>query len=437
MKLISDDKLPHRNPIILKYASQTPEEQTKKDKMQVSHINSTGKGAMKQEILCEAACGTCDTAKEEHYHPKDIAILKEAREKVQTKASLETSSKTKAAQATATRALTPTSVPSTVNLVVNTGEPDPWELDSPVTGEPAKRKSETVLSAATITGFKASGYKEDSVDEKVPGEVSPTEVEENNVVEEVTANNKETAEKAEITDVLVDEPTAVDDTSGKELVVEKLETEEIVEEAIKEDGVEQAVESESTATEVLPCNTIFRSVLTNHITESNMAASTGRGMPRPRETASPPPLTATQPGRPPLQVGDPGRAYPGQPTARPHPPGLEQQIPPAPPAAPRVGAWPGQHFLPAPRPGGRPGQSAETGYTARPPGPSGRPGFPIISPPHQNQQPKAPPVPEPGNRWQGGKEDECQRRAAGRGHQCAGLHLPQTSNTPPRSAASH
>ena len=88
--------------------------------------------------------------------------------------------------------------------------------------------------------------------------------------------------------------------------------------------------------------------------------------------------------------------------------------------------------LPAPRPGGRPGQSAETGYTARPPGPSGRPGFPIISPPHQNQQPKAPPVPEPGNRWQGGKEDECQRRAAGRGHQCAGLHLPQTSNTPPR-----
>ena len=127
--------------------------------------------------------------------------------------------------------------------------------------------------------------------------------------------------------------------------------------------------------------------------------------PRPRETASPPPLTATQPGRPPLQVGDPGRAYPGQPTARPHPPGLEQQIPPAPPAAPRVGAWPGQHFLPAPRPGGRPGQSAETGYTARPPGPSGRPGFPIISPPHQNQQPKAPQVPEPGNRWQGSSED--------------------------------
>ena len=95
------------------------------------------------------------------------------------------------------------------------------------------------------------------------------------------ADNKETAEKAEITDVLVDEPNAVDDTSRKELVIERLETaecvegdvggEEIVEEAIKKDGVEQAMESESTAIEVLPCNTTLRSGLTNHITESNMA----------------------------------------------------------------------------------------------------------------------------------------------------------------------
>ena len=53
--------------------------------------------------------------------------------------------------------------------------------------------------------------------------------------------------------------------------------------------------------------------------------------------------------------------------------------------------------IPAPRPGGQPGQSAGTGYTARHPDASSRPGFPIISPPHQNQQHKAPPVPEPGN----------------------------------------
>ena len=168
MKLISDDKLPHRNPIILKYATipgsqsanvfaATPEEQRKKNKMQVSHINSTGKGAMKQEILCEAACGTCNTAKEEHYHPKDTAILKEAREKEQTKTSLKTSSKTKAAQATATRAVNPTPVP-VMDLPV-TGEPAPWELDSPVTGEPAKGESETVLSAAAITGFKGGGSR--------------------------------------------------------------------------------------------------------------------------------------------------------------------------------------------------------------------------------------------------------------------------------------
>ena len=102
MKLISDEELPHRNPVILKYATipgshnanvfaATPEEQRKKDKMQVSHINSTGRGAMKQEMLCKAACGTCNTAAAEHFHPKDIEILKAAREKIQTKTVLKTS----------------------------------------------------------------------------------------------------------------------------------------------------------------------------------------------------------------------------------------------------------------------------------------------------------------------------------------------------------
>ena len=52
--------------------------------------------------------------------------------------------------------------------------------------------------------------------------------------------------------------------------------------------------------------------------------------------------------------------------------------------------------LPAhgPRPAGQPGQAAKTGAL----GAGCQPGLPIISPPHQNQQTSAPPVPEPGNR---------------------------------------
>ena len=49
---------------------------------------------MKQEILCKGACGTCNTAATEHFHPKDFEILKAAREKLQTKTSLKTGLKT-------------------------------------------------------------------------------------------------------------------------------------------------------------------------------------------------------------------------------------------------------------------------------------------------------------------------------------------------------
>ena len=213
MKMISDAELPYRNPVILKYATipgshnanvfaATPEEQRKKDKMQVSNINSTGRGAMKQEILCKAACGTFNTAATEHFHPKDFEILKAAREKLQTKTSLKTglktelkheqfnsslpppllpsiptprlggapspatartapttmarpstssSSVTAVAQATATRwpattTSADTTVSSTVKSVVNTGES-------------AMGESETILSAAAITGFKGGGSR--------------------------------------------------------------------------------------------------------------------------------------------------------------------------------------------------------------------------------------------------------------------------------------
>ena len=82
MKMISDTELPHRNPVILKYATipgshnanviaATSEEQRKKDEMQVSSINSTGRGAMKQEILCKEECGKCNTAATEHLHPNE------------------------------------------------------------------------------------------------------------------------------------------------------------------------------------------------------------------------------------------------------------------------------------------------------------------------------------------------------------------------------
>ena len=49
---------------------------------------------MKQEIWCQEACGTCNTAATEHFHTKYIKILKAAKEKLQTKTSLKTGLKT-------------------------------------------------------------------------------------------------------------------------------------------------------------------------------------------------------------------------------------------------------------------------------------------------------------------------------------------------------
>ena len=66
--------------------------------------------------------------------------------------------------------------------------------------------------------------------------------------------------------------------------------------------------------------------------------------------------------------------------------------------------------LPAhgPRPAGKPGQAAKTGAL----GAGCQPGLPIISPPHQNQQTSAPPVPEPGNHLAGPSSGDRPQLAA-------------------------
>ena len=96
MRMLDDARLPHRNPTVLKYAmvpgghnanlfTATSAEQQQQNKVQASKINSTGRGALKQDIMCQEACGTCDTVSPEQFHPKDVDILETARAKLKKK----------------------------------------------------------------------------------------------------------------------------------------------------------------------------------------------------------------------------------------------------------------------------------------------------------------------------------------------------------------
>ena len=95
--MLADKDLPHKNPAVLKYAMVpgtnnanvfTASHGQKQTKMQFSKLNSTGGGALKGNILCNEACGKCNTASPQDFYPKDTKILKDARDKLKKKAVL-------------------------------------------------------------------------------------------------------------------------------------------------------------------------------------------------------------------------------------------------------------------------------------------------------------------------------------------------------------
>ena len=79
---------------------------------------------MKQEILCKEACGTCNTAATEHLHPKDIEILKSAREKLKTKTALKTELK----YGHSSSSLPPPFIPSNPTPRPNEAPPQPRQV---------------------------------------------------------------------------------------------------------------------------------------------------------------------------------------------------------------------------------------------------------------------------------------------------------------------
>ena len=138
--------------------------------------------------MCQEACGTCDTASPEQFHPKDVDILKTAREKmtkktvskdkkkVNLKEESTTSSPgspprsspgTSSARATTTSgSATTTRSPSAVTSTATAVPVSPL-MKVPDTAEPLEESEAggggtpqpAVLSAAAIGGFKGGGSR--------------------------------------------------------------------------------------------------------------------------------------------------------------------------------------------------------------------------------------------------------------------------------------